>query len=113
MPHQLKLAASQRHGWPAQRPTMPHPSKRAQLTRSASLLGLAGVLDGLKGCELDIVELAVDLLDPADIDILNDVARRRVDRDRAARALPFHCLHGVDQLVAIRAAAGVFQRLIN
>src|SRR6516225_4893620 len=106
MPHQLKLAASQRHGWPAQRPTMPPPSKRAQLRRSASLLGLAGVLDGLKGCELDIVELAVDFLDPADMDMLNDAARRRVDRYRAARALPSPCLHCSDQLVATPATAG-------
>src|SRR5919108_29822 len=46
----------------------------------ASLLGLAGILHRVEGCEFHVVELAVDLLDLADIDVLHDVARFRVDR---------------------------------
>src|SRR5262245_40320756 len=58
------------------------------------LLGLHRILHGVEGGELDIVELAVDLLDLADVDVLHDVARVRIDRDRAARAFPLHALHG-------------------
>ena len=36
----------------------------------ASLLGLAEILDGFEGLELDVVEFAVDLLDLADVDVL-------------------------------------------
>src|SRR6266436_5524926 len=68
---------------------------------SASLLGLARILDGLEGLELDIIELAVDLLDLADVDVLHDVAGVRIDRDRAARAFPIHPFHRGDQLVAV------------
>src|ERR1700742_2424797 len=69
-----------------------------------SLLGLAGVLHGLEGLELDIVEFTVLLLDLADVDVLDDVAGLGIDRDRTARALPFHALHGLDQLVAVGVA---------
>src|ERR1700693_4997516 len=79
----------------------------------ASLLGLAGVLDRLKSLEFDVIEFAVDLLDLADMDVLDDVAGIRIDRDRAARALPFHPLHGFDQLVAVGIAAGLLQRLVD
>src|SRR5947199_9541523 len=37
--------------------------------------------------ELDIGKSAVHLLDPAQIDVLDNVARLGIDRDRAARAL--------------------------
>src|SRR5437660_1367173 len=57
------------------------------------------VLHVVVGGELDVVELAVLLLDLADIDVLDDVARLRIDRHRAARALPLEALHGRDQLV--------------
>src|SRR6201995_318114 len=87
---------------------------RAFATRtSMSLLGLAGVLHVREGLELDIVELAVLLLDLADVDVLDDVARLRVDRDRAARALPLHALHGLDQLVAVGVAARLLERLVD
>src|ERR1039457_961492 len=81
--------------------------------RATSLLRLAGVLDGLEGLEFDVVELAVDLLDLADIDVLHDVAGLRIDRDRAARAFPLHPLHGFDERVAVGLAAGLFQGLMN
>src|SRR5258708_18893653 len=49
-------------------------SARPGLTTASSLLRLAGVLDGLKGLEFDVVEFAFDLLDLADVDVLHDVA---------------------------------------
>src|SRR5437879_10031707 len=61
--------------------------------KPASLLRLAGVLHRLEGREFDVVELTVDLLDLADIDVLHDVAGFRIDRDRAARTFPFHALY--------------------
>src|SRR5229473_5638576 len=80
----------------------------ARPARHPSLLRLAGVLDGFKSLELDVVEFAVDLLDLADVDVLHDVAGFRIDRDRAARALPLQPLHGLDQRIAIGLAAGLF-----
>src|SRR5882762_2165119 len=38
--------------------------------------------------ELDVVEFATHLIDLADVDVLHDVARVGIDRDRPARALP-------------------------
>src|SRR5215813_2694836 len=52
------------------------------------------ILDVLEGGELDVVELAVLLLDLADVDVLDDVAGVRIDRDRTARALPLRPFHG-------------------
>src|ERR1700730_1855666 len=88
-------------------------SRPAMMSKSTSLLRLACVLDGFKGLEFDVVELAVDLLDLADVDVLHDVAGFRVDRDRAARAFPLHPLHGLDQGVAVGLAAGLLQRFID
>src|SRR5579883_1289153 len=82
-------------------------------SQATSLFHLARILDVLEGLELDIVELAIDLLDLADVDILHDVAGLGVDRDRPARAFPCHPLHGLDQLVAVGVAAGLLQRLID
>src|SRR6266700_4945569 len=80
---------------------------------SSLFFGLAEILDGLKGGELDVVELAVDLLDLADVDVLHDVAGFRVDRDRAARALPLLALHGLDQLGSVGVATRLLQRLVD
>src|SRR6266446_9311271 len=59
------------------------------------------VLDHRDRRDLDIGELAVHLLGPTDIDVLHDIAGRRIDLDRApwaVRVLPFfeefHCLVG-------------------
>src|SRR5262249_35437460 len=52
------------------------------------LLHFQWVFDGVEGRELDIVKLALHLLDLADVDVLDDVARLRIDRDRSARAFP-------------------------
>src|SRR5207247_4198620 len=89
----------------AERPRSPRPA--------TSLLRLAGVLDGLEGREFNVVELAVDLLDLADVDILHDVAGFRIDRDRPTRAFPLHPLHRFDQRIAVSLAAGLFQRLVD
>src|SRR6187402_3380886 len=75
------------------------------------LLHLQRILDRIEGRELDVVELALHLLDLADVDVLDDVAGLRIDRDRAARALPFHALHRIDQGVAVGLAAGLLERL--
>src|SRR6185295_18314151 len=60
--------------------------------RSLFLRGLHRVLDVGDGGELDVVEFAADLLDLADVDVLDDVARLGIDRDRPARAFPCHAL---------------------
>ena len=80
---------------------------------SCYFFDLARVLDRLEGRELDVVELAVLLLDLADVDVLHDVARLGIDRDRPARALPGHALHGRDQAVAVGLAAGLLERLVD
>src|ERR1700676_2993261 len=85
----------------------------ARPARHPSLLRLAGVLDGFKSLELDVVEFAIDLLDLADVDVLHDVAGFRINRDRAARAFPLRPLHGLDQRIAVGLAAGFFQRLVD
>src|SRR5208283_3979530 len=57
--------------------------------RGSSVSGrLERVLDGFDRRELDIVQLAVDPFDPSDIDVLDDVAGLRVDRNGTARACP-------------------------
>jgi hypothetical protein len=75
--------------------------------------GFHRILDGLERGELDVVELSAHPLDLAYVDILHDVARFRIDRDRSARALPLHALHGLDQRLAIGDAVGCFQRLVD
>ena len=59
------------------------------------------VLDCGKGIELDRIGLAVPFLDPADIDVLHDVAGFRIDRDRAARTFPAHPFHGANERIRI------------
>src|SRR5919204_4537570 len=50
--------------------------------RARLLLRFQRVLHRVEGRELDGVELALHLLDLADIDVLDDVAGVRIDRDR-------------------------------
>src|SRR5215831_2302401 len=75
--------------------------------------GSDGVLDGLERRELDILQLAIDLLDLAHVNVLHDVTRVRVDRDRPTRAFPLHALHRRYESVTVRASAGLLERLIN
>src|SRR5437763_13959356 len=86
---------------------------KADTTKSVRLhLGFDRVLHLLDLVELDIDDFAIHLLDTADVDGLDDVARLGVDRDRPARALPGHPLHGADQLLAIGIANGLLPRLV-
>src|SRR3990172_6363682 len=73
--------------------------------------GFDRILDVLDLVELHVDELAADLLDPAQVDRLHDVARLGIDQDRAARALPFHALGSGDQGVTVGLAAGLLQHL--
>src|SRR5215472_19170277 len=49
------------------------------------LLHFQRIFDGLEGLELDVVKLPLHLLELADVDVLDDVARLRVNRDLPAR----------------------------
>src|SRR5882762_68450 len=48
----------------------------------------AGRLHAFDRLDDDVLHPAILLLDPADVVVLNRFARRRIDRDRPARALP-------------------------
>ena len=52
--------------------------------------GLEGILDRFKGDQLCIVEFAIYSFDPANIDIVDHVARLRVDGHGASWAFPRH-----------------------
>src|SRR5262252_7643481 len=77
------------------------------------LLHFQRIFDGLEGRELDVVKLALHLLDLADVDVLDDLARLRINRDLPARAFPRHALHRVDQAIAIGLALGLLERLVD
>src|SRR5579883_3340106 len=81
--------------------------------RRARPSALHWVLDVRKRLELLGPQLAVNLLDLADVDVADDVARRRVDRDRAARAFEGHAFHRGNQLVAVAIAAGFLERFVD
>src|SRR5271170_7585838 len=83
--------------------------------KAASVLHarLHRVLDVLDLVELDVAQAVADLLDAADVDREDDVAGLRIDRDRAARALPAHALGGGDERIAVGLAAGLLQRLVD
>src|SRR5689334_17384647 len=87
----------------------PHPEVRRP---QASLLvrRVFYVRDCLK---LNIDNGVADLLHPADVDVLDDVASRRIDRDRAARTLPFHAFGGGNQGIAVGFAAGLLQGFVD
>src|SRR5258705_989707 len=65
---------------------IPGSRRRAPRNDLRSLLRLAGVLDGLEGLELDVVEFAVDLVDLPDVHVLPEVPGFRIDPDLAALA---------------------------
>src|SRR4051794_12537508 len=82
-------------------------------SRSSLLARLYWVLDRFEGRELHVSELAVDLLDLPQIDVVNDVARFGIDSERPARAFEAHSLHGPDQQVAVGLACGFPQHLVD
>src|SRR5262245_43288633 len=63
------------------------------------------ILDHLDLADVDIDELAVTLLDAADIDVLDHVPLVRIDHDRAARTVELLALHEVDILGAVGVGA--------
>lgn len=54
---------------------------------------LGRIFDSLEGRDLRVVELAANLLDLADINVLDDVTGLRINRYGTARTFPFHALH--------------------
>src|SRR5262245_32564919 len=55
------------------------------------------ILDVLDRVDLDVEQLAAGALHAPDVDVLDDVARLRIDRDRSARAFPLHSFGRRDQ----------------
>src|SRR5262245_24989657 len=88
------------------------PSK-SRVSTPRSLLQLARILHGPLHVELDVPELAVLLLDPADVDVLHDVAGLRVDQDLAARALEELALHRGQHHVAAALTLGLLERAVD
>src|SRR4051812_10349906 len=81
--------------------------------RKDLLLLLRRVLVVRDGCELDIVELAAYALDLADIDVLDHLARLRIERHWSARARKAQALHRIDQRGAVSRAVRLLERLID
>src|SRR3954462_14883542 len=55
------------------------------------------VLDHRVGFELGVLISAADLLGSAQVNVVHDFARCRIDSDRSARAFPGGALHRLDQ----------------
>src|SRR6266542_1048186 len=96
-----------RREWSCESPGSVDVESGARAARSAIPLLLARVLDVGNLVELDVLQLAADLLDLADVDGLHDVARVGVDRDLSARAHPAHPLGCRHEFLSVGAAAGV------
>src|SRR5829696_4145745 len=92
-------------------------SRRTHLRRSTSSFGgrfrrrFGGILHVLDRLELDVLPFAVLLRAAADVHGLDDVARLRVDGERAARTLDGQTLERRHQQVCIELAAGLLCRL--
>src|SRR5687768_17437262 len=82
-------------------------------SRAKSLFGLARVLHRLLSVELLVIELAPHAFDLADVDVLNHVARLRVDHHLPARAFEDLALHGREQRIATALALGGLERLVD
>src|SRR5262245_21104485 len=81
--------------------------------RSIAGTRLDWILHVIELLDFDVDQIIADLLDPADIDGLYDVARLRIDQHRPTRTLPGHSLHGCDEAVAVSLAAGLLECLID
>src|SRR5262249_56332636 len=77
------------------------------------IVDLPRVLHHIHLSDVDRHELAVALLDLADIDVLHNLALRRVDHDRPARAVKRLALQEVDVLYAFRIGPERRHRLID
>src|SRR5262252_5444669 len=71
------------------------------------------ILDARIGLELFTPELTVRFDDLTDIDVADDVAGIRIDRDWPARAFESHALHGGHQGIAVGIAARFLERLVD
>src|SRR3974377_308861 len=78
------------------------------VTPSSLLCQLARIFHLVIAHELYVVEFAIHFLNAANVDILDDVTRVRVDRDRSARTFPGHAFHRVDERVAVGRALCLF-----
>src|SRR5262245_11889828 len=65
------------------------------------------------GGNVDIDELAVALLDPADVDVLHDLALGRIDPDWAARRRQLLALHEINVLRALGVGPKRRDRLVD
>src|SRR5262245_1141492 len=94
---------------------LPHHIAGGEFVTDGLLLfgSLDRILDLVKFGEFHVVQFAIQLRNLAHVDVLDDVARIRIDLDRSARTLPFHALHGVDQSVTIGRAIGLLERIID
>src|SRR5262245_46346464 len=70
-----------------------------------------GVFYHRVGLEFDICKPPVNLLDPADILVVDDVPGTGIDLDGTAWAFPLHALHRRDHCVTVGLAACLLQRL--
>src|SRR5262245_60832291 len=98
----------------------PRMTKASDVTRTNLVLiafrrivDLPGIFDHLDLPDIDVDELAVALLDPADIDILDHIPLVRIDYDRSARAVELLALHEIDVLGAVRIWAELRDRLVD
>src|SRR5438128_9861755 len=73
----------------------------------------AGILDVVDLVELDVPIVTVARLDLTDVDVLDNVARCRIDRHRAPWARPCHALHRRDDLLAVPRASGFLDGLVD
>src|SRR5262245_18304019 len=88
-------------------------STAAPSRAAGELLGARWILDVLDLVEFDGASVPTGFLDAANVDGLADVARLRVDRNGATRALPFHSLGSGNVALAVGLAAGLLERLVD
>src|SRR5215472_10871182 len=69
--------------------------------------------DSLEGREFNVEQLALYLVDAADVDVVHHLTGRWVYRHRAARAFPRRTLHRRHQHLAAGRALGLAQRLVD
>src|SRR5258708_5415163 len=99
-------------------PTTISLSPGSPLGQKSDSRGLAGgslsrILHFRKFIELHVPVLAAALLHASHVHGLHDVARRRVDRDRPARARELHVLQELHRLVGIEVVAELLHHLAD
>src|SRR6185312_2446376 len=91
----------------------PIPAAEAGGAARISVLRLARILDRLERVEFHVLQHAVHAFDLADVDVLGDVARLRIDFHRTTRAHPFHAFHRGHERITLGIALGFLQRLVD